>query len=163
MERWEVVPGFPRYSVSSFGRVRNNKTERIMSAQPNQYDVMMVGMMRDGRQLKRSVPLMVAEAFLTPQQPHFDTPINLNGHRGDNRVDNLELRPRWYAVLYNQQFKEPYGNPITKSIRDTASGAIYPNSFAVATHFGLLEKDVVRSILNNTIVWITYQRFEMVE
>lgn len=163
MERWKVIPEFPRYSVSSFGRVRNDKTERILTPQPNQYDVMMVGLMREGVQFKRSVPLLVSDAFLTPAFPHFDTPINLNGHRNDNRVDNLTLRPRWYAVLFNQQFKEPYDEPITKSIRDTDSGAIYPNSFAVATHFGLLEKDVVLSILNNTIVWITYQRFEMAE
>ena len=163
MEVWRTIPGFPRYSVSSFGRVRNDKTERILASQANQYDVMMVGLMKEGIQYKRSVPLLVAEAFLTPQFDHFDTPINLNGHRNDNRVNNLVLRPRWYAVLYNKQFKEPYHNPITNAIRDTATGAIFPNSFAVATHFGLLEKDIVLSILNNTIVWITYQRFEMAE
>lgn len=163
MEEWVVIPDFPRYSVSSLGLIRNDKTTRILKPVLNQYDVALVGLMRNGRQFKRSVALLVANAFIPKPNPMFDTPINLNGHRIDNRVVNLMWRPRWYAVLYNQQFREPYDQPITKSIRDTESGAIYANSFAVATHLGLLEKDVVLSILNNTIVWITYQRFEMVE
>lgn len=29
-EEWRVIDGFPNYSVSSYGRVMNNKTERIM-------------------------------------------------------------------------------------------------------------------------------------
>lgn len=163
MERWTVIPDFPSYSVSSYGRIRTDKTGRILQAVQNQYDVLMVGMMRDGTQYKRSVALLVADAFIPKPAPHFDTPINLNGHRVDCKVSNLAWRPRWYAVLYNKQFNTPYDNPITKPIRDIKTKAVYPNSFAVAVHLGLLEKDVVLSILNRTVVWITYQQFEMVE
>ncbi|HMS83587.1 MAG TPA: NUMOD4 domain-containing protein [Nitrospira sp.] len=163
METWVEIPDFPRYSVSDHGNVRNDHTGRILKAVQNQYDVLMVGLMKDGTQFKRSVPLLVARAFIEPEKPHFDTPVNLNGHRMDNHVRNLVWRPRWYAVAYNQQFKEPYEHAIDYPIRDTELGMVFPNSFAVATAYGLLEKDIVLSILNNTIVWLTFQKFEMVE
>lgn len=163
METWATIPDFPDYAVSTDGDVRNKKTGRILKTSNNQNDVEMVGLMRGGTQFKRSVPLLVAEAFLEKPTVIFDTPINMNGHRNDNRVANLAWRPRWYAVLFNRQFVEPYDHPINKPIRDVASGLIFPDSFSVATHFGLLEKDIVLSILNRTVVWITYQTFELVE
>jgi hypothetical protein len=163
METWTTIKDFPGYSVSTEGLVRNLKTGRILKPSSNQYDVLMVGLMRDGVQHKRSVPLLVLDAFTSKPSANFDTPINLNGHRTDNRLDNLVWRPRWYAVEYNRQFIDPYDHPITKPIRESDTGAIYPNSFSVATHFGLLEKDIVLSILNRTVVWITYMRFELVE
>lgn len=163
MEKWATIEDFPDYAVSSEGNIRNKNTGRIMRTSSNQYDVLMVGLMRDGKQHKRSVPLLVLNAFMPERSSNFDTPINLNGHRTDNRLENLVWRPRWYAVLYNRQFAEPYEHPIVTPIRDPATGRIFPNSFSVATHYGLLEKDIVLSILNRTVVWITYQRFELAE
>ena len=163
METWATIDGFPEYCVSTEGEIKNKKTGRILKQSVNQYETVMVGLMKGGVQFKRSVPLLVANAFMSPAPANFDTPINLNGHRTDNRVANLAWRPRWYAVLYNQQFADPYDHPINKSIRDTETGLIFPDSFSVATHFGLLEKDIVLSILNRTVVWITYQKFELVE
>lgn len=163
METWKTIEDFPDYAVSTGGNIRNKKTGRILKPSSNQYDVLMVGLMRDGVQYKRSVPLLVLDAFMTRPNVHFDTPINLNGHRTDNRLENLLWRPRWYAVQYNRQFDEPYEHPINKPIRDPESGMIFPDSFSVATHYGLLERDIVLSILNRTVVWITYTRFELVE
>lgn len=163
METWKTIEDFPEYAVSTEGRIRNKNTDRILKPSSNQYDVLMVGLMKDGVQYKRSVPLLVLDAFMMKPNVHFDTPINLNGHRVDNRVENLLWRPRWYAVQYNRQFDEPYEHPITKPIRDPENGMIFPNSFAVATYYGLLERDIVLSILNRTVVWITFTRFELAE
>lgn len=135
----------------------------MLKPSSNQYDVCMVGLMDDGVQYKRSVPLLVLDAFMEKPSANFDTPINLNGHRTDNRLENLAWRPRWYAVEYNRQFYKAYEHPITKPIRDPETGLIFPNSFSVATHYGLLERDIVLSILNRTVVWITYTRFELAE
>lgn len=30
MEEWQAIKDFPNYSVSNFGNVKNNKTNRIM-------------------------------------------------------------------------------------------------------------------------------------
>lgn len=163
LEKWKIIRGFENYSVSNEGRVRRNSTGRILAYTPNQYGVVCVGLVRDYKQYNRSVPLLVAKAFVPRPVGPFNTPINLNGDRHDNRVENLVWRPRWFAVDYNRQFRFPFRHPILNPIRDRKTGYIYPNSFVVAQEFGLLEEDLVYSILNRTVTWPTYQQFEVVE
>lgn len=162
-EQWQQIEEFPEYSVSDMGRVRNDMTGRILSLSENQYGLVHVGMFQDGVQYHRSVPLLVAKAFLPSVPGPFDTPINLDGNRHNNRIENLMWRPRWFAVKYNQQFKWPYENPIEGPIFDLKTGAVSANSFACATRYGLLEEDVVLSIMNRTYVWPTYQEFGILE
>lgn len=170
-ELWEPIELFPDYEVSNWGRVRSRKWDesgKILSVSPNQYGVMQVGLMRDGVQHHRSVPLLVAKAFLPPFQKRkqswraFDTPINLDGDRRNNLVTNLAWRPRWYAVKYNRQFRYPYEHPIYQPIIDLETQEVTKNSFECAKRYGLLEEEVVMSILNRTYAWPTYQYFGVV-
>lgn len=158
-ELWRVIFDFPDYEVSNFGRIRTNRTGRILSLSMTQYGLVQVGLMREGIQYHRSVPLLVAKAFLPVRRGPFDTPINLDGDRLNNHVDNLVWRPRWFAVRYNQQFRYPYPNPIKSPIMDIKTQEVSINSFEAAKQYGLLEQDLVMSILNRTFVWPTYQQF----
>ncbi len=158
-EQWMPIERFPDYSVSDHGNIRADKSGRILSLSENQYGLVQVGMMRDGQQFHRSVPLLVARAFLPPTHGPFDTPINLDGDRHNNHVDNLVWRPRWFAIKYNQQFKYPYEFPIMEAIIDLKTEELSENSFECAKRYGLLEQDLVYSILNRTYVWPTYQEF----
>lgn len=162
MEKWREIDSFPGYSVSDQGRVRTDKTGRILSLSENQYGLIHVGLMKDGVQYHRSVPLLVARAFLTQSNALFDTPINLDGDRHNNRLENLLWRPRWFAIRYNQQFRRPYENPIFSQIVDLKTGEVSENSLHCAQRYGLLEQDLVLSILNRTYVWPTYQEFGIV-
>lgn len=162
MEEWEPVKFFPGYSVSSHGRIRTDRTERILALNPNQFGVLQVGMMRDGEQRHRSVPLLVASAFVPSPGEAFDTPINLDGDRNNNRVENLAWRPRWFAIKYNKQFRHPYHNRINSPIMDLRTHEISVNSLECAKRYGLLEEDVVLSIVNRTYAWPTYQEFGVV-
>lgn len=162
-ELWKSIELFEDYAVSNHGRIRSNLTGRILSLSLNQYGLLHVGMMRGGVQHHRSVPLLVAKAFLPYVYGPFDTPINLDGNRQNNRVDNLAWRPRWFAIRYNQQFKFPYENPIQAPIVDLKTGEVSENSLDCAKRYGLLEKDLVLSILNRTYVWPTYQEFGILE
>lgn len=162
-EVWDIIPWFPAYQVSDLGRVRKKDSEKIMAQRSNQYGVVAVSMTdSSGLQRRRSVALMVANAFVPRDRDAFDTPICVNGDRSDCRAVNLLWRPRWFAVKYNRQFRHPYHNPINREICDIATGEIFPNSFEAARAFGLLEKDVVLSIMNYTFTWPTYQQFEMI-
>lgn len=164
MTQWCEIDDFPGYAVSDLGEVRNLKTQRILKTKVNQYGVIGVGLMRDGLQFHRSVPLLVAQAFLKRSFSAFDTPINLDGDRYNNHISNLMWRPRWFAIEYNRQFKKAFYGAIELPIADKKyPGDIFPNSFVCATTLGLLEKDLVLSILNRTYVWPTYQEFEIVE
>lgn len=162
-EHWLPIEYFPDYSVSDHGRIRTDKTGRILALNENQFGLVQVGMMRDGIQRHRSVPLLVARAFIPESRDPFDTPINLDGDRYNNHVDNLEWRPRWFAIRYNQQFRYPYEAPILEPIIDLKTGLVSANSFECARTYGLLEKDLVLSILNRTYVWPTYQEFGVLE
>jgi hypothetical protein len=161
MEEWKEIRDFPKYSVSNHGRICREPSGRLLSIYPNQYGVACVGLMRGRVQCNRSVSLLVARAFI-PRISNFDTPINLDGNRFNNRVDNLMWRPRRFAVEYNRQFQRPYPYSLDQPIRDKKTGKEYPNSFVCATTLGLLERDLVLSILNNTYTWPTYQFFEAV-
>jgi hypothetical protein len=162
-ENWKLIRPFPGYSVSDWGRVRSDKSGRILSLSQNQFGLVYVGMVRNMIQYHRSVPLLVATAFIPEKRAPFDTPINLDGDRWNNHVDNLVWRPRWFAVKYNQQFKWPCANPIDRPIQDLKTGEVSENSYECAIRYGLLESDVVLSILNRTFVWPTYQQFAVLQ
>lgn len=160
-ELWSVIEGFENYSVSNFGRVRSNWSERILVAYPNQSGLVQVGLMLNGKQYHRSVPLLVAKAFIPQPSGPFDTPINLDGDRSNNHVDNLAWRPRWFAIKFNKQFRESYENHIPEPIEDLKTGEVTEDSLECAKRYGLLENEIVMGILNNITVWPTYQKFKV--
>lgn len=162
IDDWRPIEGFPGYSVNSLGHVRNDGTGRLLTTRLNQYGVPYVGLMRDWKQHIRSLPRLVARAFLSTPSDIFDTPINLDGNRTNCAIDNLMWRPRWYAVLYIRQFEERYENPIEEPIKATNDDEIFYNSFEAACRYGLLEREVVMSVVNTTPTWPTYQFFEIV-
>jgi hypothetical protein len=120
-----------------------------------------VGLVREWKQEVRSLARIVAHVYLGPPDQIFDTPIHLDGDRTNCSVDNLMWRPRWYAVRYHQQFRQRYHNPIEEPVKVRGEAKRYANSLAAAMEFGLLEREVVLSILNATPAVPTYQRFEL--
>jgi hypothetical protein len=158
-EEWKPIEMFEDYAVSTFGRICNRETGRMLALNLTQYGLLQVGLMRNGQQYHRSVPLLVARAFVPEVRGPFDTPINLDGDRQNNRVENLVWRPRWFAIKYNQQFRNPSEHHIAGAIADLKTGEVSANSLEAAKRYGLLENDVVFSTLNRTYVWPTYQEF----
>lgn len=159
VEVWRAISGFTGYSVSTFGRVRNEWDGRIMTPLVNQQGVVHVGLTKNRVQHKRVVSRLVGEAFIVrPQLEAFDTLINLDGDRLNNRVDNLLWRPRWFAVKYFSQFRNPNCG-IRTPIQDLESGEMFDTSWDAAIKYGLLELDIFKATLNGTPVWPTYQRF----
>jgi len=162
-DNWVPVEGFPGYSVNPLGQVSRDSTGRLLIPRYNQYGVPYVGLMREWQQCSRSLPRLVARAFLQPPSDIFDTPIQIDGDRSNCRVDNLMWRPRWYAVLYNRQFEgHRYDHPINVPVHAIHEQEKFPNSLVAACRYGLLEREVVLSVHNRTPAWPTYQYFELV-
>lgn len=92
MEIWKKVIGFENYSVSSLGRIRNDKSGTIRKLQT--YTKGYFSVRLDGKNLL--VHRLVAIAFL--DNPERKTVVDhLNGDRKDNRVENL----RWVTTAEN--------------------------------------------------------------
>lgn len=162
-EEWEIIEEFPEYEVSNQGRVLTRKTGYIKVATKNQFDVPSVLLVRGGQHHRRSVPLLVATQFVPKKNPKWDTPINLNGDRMDNRAVNLAWRPRWFAVKFNVQSYPDYIPAANTPVQDVETGKIYESTLHAAMDNGLLDTDVWLSILNRTITFPSNQRFRLIE
>jgi len=125
----------------------------------NQNGIVNVGLTKNRVQYKRAVALLVATAFIKNENGDaFNCPINLDGDRFNNRVDNLAWRPRWFATKYFQQIEEAHFNdpyPIT----EVNTHKNFASPWDAALKNGLLQVDVLLSICNGEEVWPTGQRF----
>lgn len=162
-ERWAEISEFPGYSVSDHGQVKRLDTKTLLSPTTKPGGLHMVGLMKDKQHFKRSLPLLVARAFVPPHPyPKFDTPIHLDGDRSFNHWTNLMWRPLWFARRYMQQFSDGHQTWDT-TIEDVETHIVYQDSWSAAVHHGLLDMEIVMSMLNNTYVWPTGQVFREVK
>lgn len=163
MQEWREIVGFSGYSVSDAGVVRNDKTGRDMRLYLNTHGIQTVGLMQRGIQRKKSVSVLVADAFIrTARSLQFNTPINLDGDRSNNRVNNLAWRPLWFAQQYHRQFKlGPQG--FARPVQNLNTEEIYATSWDASVLLGLLERELVMSILNRTYVFPLYHTFRVLE
>lgn len=154
-EFWVDIDGDPRYSVSEFGRVRNNKTGKILRPQMNQQGTPFFRLREGihGRPHSRSLNILVAEIFVEGQDEIFNTPIHLNGDRTDCHADNLMWRPRWFAIEFHKQFREPHlMNRLQDPIVNDQTGQIYENGRDAVVRCGLLISGITDSIWNRKTV-----------
>lgn len=163
MAQWRSIIGFPGYSVSDEGQVRNDKTGELLKPSPNQRGIATVGMMQDGHHRKRSLSVLVADAFVTHARSlEFDTPVHRDGDKFNCHADNLVWRPRWYALEYVRQFSiGPKG--FACKVEEMKSGEVFANSWDASINYGILEREIVFSIMRQTYVIPTYQRFRLHE
>ncbi len=87
-EIWKSVNGFANYEVSSFGRVRNATTERILKPGLNNTGYLNVRLYKNSKGKTHNIHKIVAQEFL-------ENPFNLkcidhiDGNRSNNNLDNL--------------------------------------------------------------------------
>lgn len=166
-ENWMEIESFRGYSISDWGRVRNDVTGRNLVACINQQGIAYVGLRRGQTQFNRSIAPLVAEAFLPPSPfPSFDTPINLDGDRTNNHISNLMWRPRWFAMKYHHQFSR-YREVKPTPVKDMSSGEEFNDIWEVVVKYGLLFMDIYYMVSNihwlhsSEVAWPTGQQFRL--
>lgn len=155
----KVIPDFETYGVSNWGEIYNLITERLLVQHENQYGDMSVGLRRGNEQFRRSVKILVADAFVPGKSDRFNTPVLLDGDKKNLRAENIIWRPRWLAWKYAHQFIEPQDYWFHNPVRDISTGAAYENLFHAAIMNGILCEDISLSIENDSRVWPTGQVF----
>ena len=103
MEIWKKIDGYDNYSISSEGKVRNDKTGRILKAGHNRNGYEFVTLHKNGKKKSFLVHRLVAIMFL-PNPENKPCVDHINCVRDDNRVENL----RWCSQ------KENCNNPLSK-------------------------------------------------
>lgn len=160
MENWIEIPDFETYSVSDQGRVRNNETGLCLRSGRNQSGFVTITLHRGGLRFLRSLSQVVAGAFVEkPRMPEPDCVIHLNYDRDDNRAANLQWRPRWYAIEYNQQPKRPQLG-LNGPIVDLETGEVYSHTSEISQRYGVLMRYIDNAILENEHVHIINRRFK---
>jgi hypothetical protein len=166
MDDFQVIPGFPNYIIYRDGTVVNVDTERQMVLSPTLQGDLTVGLMRrefnpdtgkeEGTQYRRSVKVLVAEAFVDGWSEYFNTPIQLDCNKYNLNAWNIRWRPRWFAWKYSRQFSNTqpswfYGGPVF----DIATHTQYATILEAAVANGSLCEDIRNSLLHDTRVFPT--------
>lgn len=110
IEEWMPIPEFPNYSVSYAGRVRNDDYDRPITPARTSNGGLYVGMSKGGRQYKRYLPLLVADAFVDAQTGYepdleYNTPLHIDGDKMNCRASNLIWATRTQAILHHKVTK----------------------------------------------------------
>jgi hypothetical protein len=114
IEKWKVIEITPNYSISNLGRIKNNKTNRILKPKKVRgYEY--VCLRKDNKNLCKQVHRLVAKAFI-PNPENKPCVNHKDYNRGNNCINNLE----WVSNSENQLWsrtriskgrsKNPYPN-----------------------------------------------------
>jgi hypothetical protein len=97
-EIWLLIPDYD-YSISSYGRVRNNKTNHILHGKKNLSGYLQVALRKDGKQKWFLIHRLVAQLF-TPNLFGGGEIDHIDGNRLNNHYENL----RWCSSSENSLY-----------------------------------------------------------
>ena len=100
IEHWMLIDGFHNYEISSFGRVRNNETNRILKGQQcKQYRA--IKLFNDGKGRILYIHRLVAFSFCEKQDNY-----NVVDHIDRNPLNNHYKNLRWVNMSLNSKNKK---------------------------------------------------------
>lgn len=91
IEEWEIIPYASNYDVSNFGRIRQNKKNKILKpyiSKQNGYSYVMIRC-NNGKYINKRIHRLVAEEFI-PNPNNLPMVNHKDFDRSNNIIDNLE-------------------------------------------------------------------------
>lgn len=108
MEQWKPIDEFPIYSVSNYGRVRNDTTGNILLGSYDRDGYRQVIICYGGKQYNRRVCRLVAIAFI----PNPENLPQVN-HKDEDKENDYVYNLEWCTAQYNNT----YGHRTSKTRR----------------------------------------------
>lgn len=148
---WVSVPGFSTYEITATGKLRNRKTKKELSLEPEPDGYVKVSIFNDNRVRVSSarVHILVAMTFIA--NPDNKKTVNhKNKVRNDNNVINLEWTTSSEQNQHAAKGREskPGGRPVWQCHADTHEQIEMFSSASVAARFMAGENVSASSITN---------------
>jgi hypothetical protein len=151
-EVWKkVVTGdgidWKRYSVSSYGRVRNDSTGKILKSKIDK-EYLRAELWKNGKNKFYYVHRLVAMAFIPNDDPLHKTQVNhKNENKTNNTVENLEWCTPEYNINYGTRNERVGESNMKQVIAIDKNGEIvgyYESTLAVEKYTGISQGSISR-------------------
>ena len=134
MEIWLPIKNFPKYDISSEGKVRNAITGRILKPGRNQKGYLTIVLYKNGTPHTKKIHRLVADTFYDGNFDKLEV-NHIDGNKTNNFIGNLE----WCTGSEN--IKHSYKNglrkpPRMKKVKIIETGKIYESMSDCARSIG---------------------------
>ena len=157
-ETWKAIKGFPNYEVSTYGNVRNIKTNKILKPfLRNNSGYLAVHLFNNGKYQTLFVHVLVAKAFLPDTNKNPDGTIMVGhhqvNHRDECKTNNNLLNLEWCDNKYNNYYSGTFKKAqplaveaIKKSVKCIETGITYESTYAAERSLNLRINSISRQI-----------------
>lgn len=125
-EIWKDILDFPNYEVSNLGRIRNKKSQCLLTPSANKHGYFHVGLYNEHGRSNVFVHRAVAIAFCDGYEPVLQV-NHIDGDKSHNIADNLE----WCTASENVKhafdtgLKQPLKHPNAQTIKIVETGEVF--------------------------------------
>jgi hypothetical protein len=136
-EEWKVITNTPNYSISTLGKVKNNKTQKILKNKINNKQYVIVVLYKKN--------YLIHQLVATHYLPNINNYLQID-HKNRNKNDNRLINLRWCNNSLNQRnmVKQLNKSSIYKGVcwvktNKKWSSQLYINYKKI--HFGFFENE----------------------
>lgn len=159
-EQWLRLDEFPDYGVSNLGEVANLKRDRLVRPFVNQQGILAVAIYRERRRISRSVPLLVANAFIPEHPIYYNSPLHLDADKMNCRLENLVWRPRNFTGRYYEQFDWDWFHDSRREILNISTGEVFEGYKDPCVYYGIRALEIITSSTNDSKVFPTWHKYK---
>lgn len=134
-ELWKKIEGHETYSVSTHGRVRNDKTGRILKPTTGTNNFIVVNLRTNGRTYCKMVHTLVAKSFLENPDPIVLTDVHhKDTNKSNNHLNNLEYVTHKQNIYFSASIKSAYIKYVTKELNNLLNDKTTDENISTVAH-----------------------------
>lgn len=144
-EEWRTIQEFPRYSVSDFGRIKNNTSNLILTGGNDRDGYRQVTLSNGKKQYNRRICRLVAIAFIP--NPNDLPQVN---HKDENKENDCVNNLEWCTALYNNNYGTK-AQSTRRQVKCIETGKIYEGLRVASKECGIPHQNIGKACRNGHI------------